>query len=71
MMWNDDVTLEIVNFSSFHIHTYISDLGIREGCFLICFYDQPVAARRGDSWHLLSRISKDINKQWCVLRDVN
>lgn len=71
IMWSDDITLDVVNYSSFHIHTYISDLVLGEDCFLAGFYSQPIVASRRESWNLLSRIGEDISKPQCVLGDFN
>lgn len=71
MMWSDDIALEVVNFSNFHIHTSMKELDCGVGCFLTGFYSQPDTACRGDSWQLLAKITTDINRKWCILGDFN
>lgn len=71
MIWLNDVAIEIVNYSNYHIHMRITNLGNGEGCFWIDFYGQLDMGRKGDYWRLLNRISSEIYQPWYVLEDFN
>lgn len=71
MLWSEEISFEIVNFSNYHIHTKIWESNTRVWWLLTGFYSIPETSKRVDSWDLLGRINQEIVKRWCVIGDFN
>lgn len=71
MIWKDDISLEILNYSHSHINSKIQEVGSSCEWMLTGFYGQPETNRRLDSWALLGRLKLASDLGWCVLRDFN
>lgn len=67
ILWDQANDLEVINYSSFHIHTKIINLANAQCWFLIGFYGNPETSKRQNSWKLLSKISEYVEAPWCVL----
>lgn len=46
LFWNDDITLEVINFSNFHSHTKIREKVFDVGWFLTGFIEIPKQVKR-------------------------
>lgn len=53
LLWTDEVDLEIINFSSFHIHSMIKNSSNSQCWHLTAFYGNPETSKRNESWQLL------------------
>lgn len=62
LLWQEDINLEILNYSNSHITSKIRDFD---------FYGQPDTCKRLESWNLSNRINKEPDMSWCVLDDFN
>lgn len=71
LLWSNEISLEIVNFSNHHIHSNIRESNSDMIWSLIGFYGIPETNKRVDSWKLLFRIQQHIEIRWCVIGDFN
>lgn len=63
--------MEIVNYSTFHIHTLVKETECQVQRYSSSFYGQPETSNRSLSLELLSRINKSNDIPWCVVEDFN
>lgn len=57
ILWYKGVTLELINFSNYHIHTRVN-FGFASNDYLLTgFYGILETSKRADSWHPLGRIN--------------
>ncbi|KAF5481578.1 hypothetical protein F2P56_002218 [Juglans regia] len=70
LLWNDEVQLEIVNYSQRHINAWIG--GKEESQWLLtCFYGPPETVKRKEAWSLLKSMKPNGNEGWCIVGDFN
>lgn len=70
MLWNDEISLEVVNFSSHHLHTKIKG-SLRVWWFFLMVDGIPDTSKRVSSWELVPRIYQGDGGQWCIIGDFN
>lgn len=70
MLWKEESSLEVVNFSNQHIHTRVRELGCERNLFITGFYGSPITCRRVFSWSFLSSLNHS-TYPWCVVGDFN
>lgn len=46
MLWKEDISLEVVNFSNQHIHAKVREVGCEQDSFIIGFYGSPITYKR-------------------------
>lgn len=67
MLWYEDVELEVVNYSDFHIHTKVTVTPNEVVGYLTGFYGAPETSKRSQSWNLLGKIDPGVNSSLCVM----
>lgn len=70
LLWNQDVSLQILSFTRWHIHAIIQT-GEFPYCYVFGFYDQPYGSKRESSWDLLQLIKPTTNSHWLCFGDFN
>ncbi|CAM8987641.1 unnamed protein product [Rhodiola kirilowii] len=68
LLWNDDVDVSILNFSTYHIDAIVKG---EEEFRATLFYGDPVVSRRVMSWELLRRLYDLHSMPWIVFGDFN
>lgn len=71
LLWNEDVNLEIQNYSFQHINAVVKDIGRNFQWKLTCFYDNPKIARRSKGWSLLHHLQHFSPEPWLCVGDFN
>ncbi|KAL0427901.1 UNVERIFIED_CONTAM: hypothetical protein Slati_2964900 [Sesamum latifolium] len=71
LLWRKDANLVIQLFSSGHIDTSIASKTGEVGWRFTGIYGQPNAARRGETWQLLRKLSRLSSGSWVCAGDFN
>lgn len=71
LLWFEDIELEIINYSTFHIHTKVMENSLGVVSFLTSFYSAPEVGKRACTWNLLGRINSGMDANWCLMGDFN
>ncbi|XP_042969115.1 uncharacterized protein LOC122301804 [Carya illinoinensis] len=71
LLWNQEVNLEVLNFTQHHISVLVMhDDGVRKW-ILTGFYGHPEVSKRSAVWSLLSSLKPAKEQGWCVIGDFN
>jgi exonuclease III len=68
MIWNDELNLEIQNYSQYHINAVVQTSTVWK---ITGFYGHPKADKRHLSWNLLKILAQFVPKPWLCLGDFN
>ncbi|KAG6666594.1 hypothetical protein CIPAW_01G042200 [Carya illinoinensis] len=72
LLWRNDVSLDIKNYSKSHIHASIQDSSTDcEPWYFTGVYGQPEASRRHETWSLLRSIKVPSDQGWLLMGDFN
>lgn len=71
MMWQSEDVVDIVNYSSNHIHIWVQSTTSGKFWMITGFYGYPEKCKRKASRSLLSQINPNNDSPWCVLGDFN
>jgi len=71
LLWSENLSVEIFNYSRQHINAIISDEDGRPGWKFTGFYGFPNAARRWESWELLRFLKSFQPSAWLCAGDFN
>ena len=71
MLWNNEVGLEIQNYSRHHINTIIKVRGMEDCWKFTGFYRHPNANKRHEAWSLLQHVANLEPLPWLCLGDFN
>ncbi|KAF5450453.1 hypothetical protein F2P56_030807 [Juglans regia] len=70
LFWDGQVSVEILNFSQWHINASVKEGNTTEWNFT-GFYGHPEVAKRKFTWELLNRLKPSEGRAWCVAADFN
>lgn len=70
MLWKEELSLEVVNFSNHHIHVKVRAEGCELDIYFTGFYGAPMTSNQDHSWALLTSLKRELDP-WCVLGDFN
>ena len=70
MLWKEEVTLDVINFTDNHILAKVVE---NDGFvwYLTGFYGWPEANEKRKSWTLLSHLRSLVEGSWCCIGDFN
>lgn len=71
MFWQPKIGVEVINYSSWHIHLKLHKPNSRELWYLTGFYGNPKTHQRHESWLLMSKITQEKEFAQCVIGDFN
>jgi hypothetical protein len=71
LLWKDNREVSIQNFSLSHISAKVCFLGSDSTWQLTCFYGNSNVALRGESWKLLTYLSRITSLSWLCVGDFN
>ncbi|XP_040994390.1 uncharacterized protein LOC121240940 [Juglans microcarpa x Juglans regia] len=71
MMWNSEMDIEVLTYTSFHISVQVKNSNLGKLCTIIGFYEHPVTAKREGSWQLLRLLQPKDNIPWLCMGDFN
>ncbi|KAF5463276.1 hypothetical protein F2P56_019199 [Juglans regia] len=72
LLWDVEIDLSVINYSSNHVDAVIKDLRLRKGhWFLTALYGFPETHLRHQSWSLLKSLCRAPDEPWLVLGDFN
>ncbi|KAF5464528.1 hypothetical protein F2P56_014601 [Juglans regia] len=72
LLWDAEIDLSVINYSSNHVDAIIKDSCLRQGhWFLTAIYGFPETHLRHHSWNLIKSLCRDNDKPWLVLGDFN
>jgi exonuclease III len=71
LLWNDEISVSIQNFSRRHINGVIENLGRVENWKFTGFYGHPDVAKRHEAWALLRHLASISPYPWVCVGDFN
>ncbi|KAK4402855.1 hypothetical protein Sango_1026200 [Sesamum angolense] len=71
LLWRKDINLFVHSFSVLHIDVGVFNKAGLEGRCFTGVYGHPEAAIRGETWHLLRKLSYFSNQPWLCTGDFN
>lgn len=71
LLWKDDLKVEIINYSQWHISACVELEGLPFKWIFMGFYREPKTSKRFLSWNLLKELKPPNNTPWVVIRDFN
>ncbi|XP_040986473.1 uncharacterized protein LOC121234570 [Juglans microcarpa x Juglans regia] len=71
LLWKDEVEVEIVNYSRWHVNAWVMDGELRKRWLFTGFYGHLETAKRKSSWELLQQLKPEGQVPWCVAGDFN
>jgi endonuclease/exonuclease/phosphatase family metal-dependent hydrolase len=70
MYWNNDITIEILPFSQYHIDARVKE-GDNEPWRLTCVYGEAQVSQRFKTWDMLKHIKSSNPLPWLCIGDFN
>jgi hypothetical protein len=71
LLWNEDMGLEIQNYSCRHIHAIVKNPAGGQAWKFTAFYGHPNASKRGEAWNLLKHLKNFQPQPWMCAGDFN
>lgn len=71
LFWDEEVLLEVVSFSQFHIHNKVQEHKADTIFLITGFYGILCTNKMMDSWELLARFYQKVTLSWCFFDDFN
>lgn len=70
LLWSSDVVLNVINYSSNHIHACIESVGLSvRNWFISTVYGFSKTHLRHRTWSFLRRLNSKIDEPWLLMRD--
>jgi hypothetical protein len=70
MFWNNDIKLEILPYSQYHLDAIITEKGV-DPWRLTCVYGEAQTSERYKTWDMLKHIKSSCSLPWMCIGDFN